>query len=318
MGAKAMLFDEIFGSYYQAAALVLREAVKGTLTQNKLNELIQSEAFSESMLAIPQGLQGEKWRLLHRDLTTPIEQPPTMPITLLQKRWLKALLLDPRVQLFSPDTTGLEDVKPLFTPDMFVYYDQYADGDNYNDPDYITHFRTILRAIQEKRNLFLDYSSSRGRHMGIILTPHRLEYSEKDDRFRLIASNSARNWIINLAGIISCRIADREDLSQLHSRREASVVFELTDRRNAMERVLLHFSHLKKETEKLDDDRYRVTLHYDPQDETEMVIRILSFGPAIRVLEPRNFVDLVKQRIDRQMTFASFLPCGDADDLIQS
>ena len=79
-----------------------------------------------------------------------------------------------------------------------------------------------------------------------------------------------------------------------------TIVFELEDRRNVLERVLLHFSLLKKETKKLDDRRYRVTLQYDRGDETEMVIRILSFGPLIRVVEPESFIALLRERIERQ------------------
>ena len=81
--------------------------------------------------------------------------------------------------------------------------------------------------------------------------------------------------------------------------------------RNALERVLLHFSHLQKETERLDDIHYRVTLCYDKQDETEMVIRVLSFGPMIRVTEPKRFVALLRQRIERQMQFAANMPGTD-------
>ncbi len=312
-----MLFNEIYGSYYRVTALALREAVKGDLTRKRLNDLIQNEAFSESVLALPQGLQGENWRLLRRDLTTPVQAEPTVPLTLMQKRWLKALLLDPRIRLFDPDTTGLEDVPPLFTPDMFVWYDRYANGDDYNDPAYAARFRVILQAIRERRRLSLTYDSRRRGQIRTVVTPHHLEYSEKDDRFRLIASNRRRNWTINLSGITACEIVDGEDLSPYHRGKTSRLTFELVDRRNALERVLLHFSHLEKETERLDDERYRVTLHYDPQDETELVIRILSFGPVIRVLEPSRFAEQVRQRVERQMTFAPFLPGPDRGKAVE-
>ena len=296
-----MLFNEVFGSYYQVTALVLCEAVKGNLTQKGLTELVQERAFLESVFALPQGLLGEKWRLLHCDLTTPIQEGPTMPLTLMQKRWLKALLLDPRIQLFAPDTSGLEDVEPLFRPDMCVTYDRYHCGDSYTDPEYIAHFQTILKALREKDNLYVRYSSSRQRQIGILLTPHYLEYSEKDDRFRLIASDRKRDWIINLAGISSCELVEGGILRSYQPKMKRRMTFELVDRRNALERVLLHFSHLEKETERVEEDCYRVTLYYDPQDETELVIRMLSFGPVVRVLEPVRFIDLLRQRIERQM-----------------
>ena len=84
------------------------------------------------------------------------------------------------------------------------------------------------------------------------------------------------------------------------------VTFELEDRRNALNRVLLHFSHLEKETKRLDEGRYRVTLTYDRQDETEMVIRILSFGPVIRVTEPESFISLLRERIEKQKAVRNF------------
>lgn len=87
-----------------------------------------------------------------------------------------------------------------------------------------------------------------------------------------------------------------------------SVSFELEDRRNALDRVLLHFSHLEKETKRLDDRRYLVLLKYDRQDETEMLIRILSFGSAIKVVEQESFISLLLDRIEKQKQLATFSP----------
>ena len=72
------------------------------------------------------------------------------------------------------------------------------------------------------------------------------------------------------------------------------------DKRKSLERVLLHFAHFAKEAEKLDQHLYRITIMYDKEDETELVIRILSFGPMIKVIAPLYFVDLIKQRLLQQ------------------
>ena len=303
-----MLFHEIYGSYYDSVAAILRRAVEGSLTAREMTALVRKKAFSDSLLAILQGLQGEQWRLLCRDLTTPIVEAPTMPLTLLQKRWLKALLLDARIQLFAPDMTGLEDVEPLFTPDMFVYFDRYADGDDYADPGYIGRFQTILQSLRDRQDLSVCFETGQGWRLKTTVTLQILEYSEKDDRFRLVASDFKRSWIINLSRLISCEPAGRQAQAPPRTEARSKVTFELTDLRNALERVLLHFSHLQKETEKLDEFRYRVTLQYDSRDETEMVIRVLSFGPVIRVTEPERFVKLVRQRIEKQMQFTAHMP----------
>ena len=59
---------------------------------------------------------------------------------------------------------------------------------------------------------------------------------------------------------------------------------------------MTHFADLQKQTEKV-DDYYRVKVFYEKEDETEMIIRILSFGPMVKVIEPESFVYLIKERL---------------------
>lgn len=295
-----MLFHEIYGSYYRATAAILRQAARGALTGRELTALVQRHGFGESLLTIPDALRGERWLLLHRDLSSALTGEPELPLTTLEKRWMKALLLDPRIQLFDADPTGLEEVEPLFTPDQVVCYDRYTNGDDFQDPGYIARFRTILRALREKSALYVRFQTGKVKKTQLVVTPHHLEYSEKDDRFRLVAASARRRWIINLGRLEACALSASERYSPLPEADMEQVTFELTDRRNALERVLLHFSHLEKETKRLDEDRYRVTLRYNREDETEMVIRILSFGPVLRVVEPEHMIALLRRRVERQ------------------
>ncbi len=313
-----MLFHEIYGGYYRTVSAILYDAVNGTLTKKRLNELVQIHAFGESFLSIPDSLTGERWRLLHRDLTAELESAPERPLSLLEKRWLRSLLLDPRIRLFDVDMHGLEQVKPLFTPDMFVFFDRYADGDDYHDPGYIARFKTILTALREKKDLYISFTSGRQQQPSLVVTPHTLEYSEKDDCFRLIASGFRRDWVIRLSRVTDCAIVENSRSLPPRPPKAETLVFELEDKRHALERVLLHFSHLEKETKRLDETHYRVTLQYDRADKTEMVIRILSFGPMIRVLEPQRIIDELQKRIERQRVLAAFLPGEAAPDMIQS
>lgn len=113
MGVRQMLFSEIYGSYFNVVAAVLSEAAENTLTTGKLTAIVQEKAFAESVLSIPAALQSGAWPLLDSGYHTVLRGKPTMPLTTLQKRWLKALLSDPRIALFDPDMRGLEDVEPL-------------------------------------------------------------------------------------------------------------------------------------------------------------------------------------------------------------
>lgn len=309
-----MLFHEIYGTYYQVTAEVLKKASAGLLTRESMMKLIREKAFGESGLSIPDGLTGESWRLLHRDLTSSLDNPPSTPITTLEKRWLKALLLDPRIQLFSPDTSGLADVEPLFTPEMIVYYDRYTDGDPFTDPEYIQHFQCILKALKERTNLHVRCRVRRGMKYDLLLTPHHLEYSEKDDQFRLIAAGAERDWILNISGITECAIDHADSVRAPREQKKRAVTFELMNHRNALDRVLLHFSHLEKVTRRLEDNCYQVTLYYDPNDETEMLIRILSFGRVIRVIAPDGFIRKMEKRISSQLQLIAAFHCDKEDD----
>ena len=298
-----MLFNEIYGSYYNTVAQILSEAVSGELTESRINGIILEKAFAESMLTIPAKLKSGEWPLIKSDLSTPIRHSPTMPLTTLQKRWLKAILADRRIALFAPSAEGLEDVEPLYLPDTFVYFDRYSDGDDYESENYVRNFRTVLTALREKRKLRVRFVGHRGVRESYLCIPEKLEYSSKDDKFRLQASAGGRPVTVNIGRIRTCEALDKysaEEYTPTKSKTR-TLVLELTDERNALERVMLHFSHFEKETEQIDETHYRVTLRYDLYDETELVIRIMSFGPVLRVVSPRSVYDDIRERIEKQM-----------------
>ena len=302
-----MLFHEIYGSYFHAVAAVLTEASEKALTDKRMTELVAAKAFAESTLSIPTALRQEAWPLLDRDLHTVIRQAPSTPLTILEKRWLKALLLDPRIALFAPDTAGLEDVEPLYQPDTFVRFDQYSDGDPYADETYIACFRTVLQAIHERKMLRIRFRGHTGARHSLACTPYRLEYSAKDDKFRLLAAGKRSTHIVNLARVRSCEPLDEYIPEDFHlpQLRTKELTMQLYDERNALERVLLHFSHFEKETRRLSDGSYQIKLLYDADDEIELLIRVLSFGPVLKVLAPTDFVNLLKERLSRQGCFFS-------------
>lgn len=301
-----MLFSEVYSSYFRTVEAILTEAVKGGLTEQRLTELVREKAFAESVLTIPSNLKDGTWPLLTEDLRTPLRSVPQMPLTLLEKRWLKALLQDPRIRLFSLSEAGLEDIEPLYAPDTFVYFDQYNDGDPYDDPDYIAHFQTILQALREKRKLRITFTGARGKRNTWVFVPYKLEYSVKDDKFRLLTAQTYYGTV-NLGRIEACEILGPYSPAAFHlpQVKMDTLVMELTDERNALERAMVHFSHFEKETERIDGDRYRVTLRYSREDETELVIRLLSFGPVLKVLSPQNMVDELRKRIQRQRWLSS-------------
>jgi len=225
-----------------------------------------------------------------------------MPLTLLQKQWLKALTLDPRFRLFGIELPGLEDIAPLFTPADFVVYDRYGDGDPYEDEGYIARFRLILQAIGEKHPLRLQIRNRKGSLVWVRGYGQRLEYSEKDDKFRLLLTDRRNDSIINLARITDCSLLPVGALPahRMHKKEALELTLRIRNERNTLERCLLHFAHFKKRVERIDRLHYTLYLSYDREDETEVLIRILSFGPFVEVLRPATLREQIIARLKTQ------------------
>ena len=303
------VFSEVYGTYYNIVAKILGQALSGRLTLEQLKRIVYKEGYEESALELLPALEDESWLLLTKDFKTPLQYKPTMPLTLLQTRWLKALLLDERVRLFFTDAElaeeekALQEVEPLYRPEQFVFFDRFVDGDDYKNARYRENFQQIMQAI--KQRVAVDASYRTNKDNVIVwtnLVPVTLEYSAKDDKFRLQGMAGARHVTLNLGKIITVELGEPlEKEPPQHAVPQEKLVLELVDERHTMMRALMHFSDLAKETEKLDDTHYLLTVYYDKSDETEMVYRVLSFGPTMKVKEPEGFVELVKERLTEQM-----------------
>ena len=307
-----MLFSEIYSAYYNTVASIISCSQQGKLDSDLLFKIVKESAFPESFMTIGSALETGKWPLIKKDYSTNIQNIPTMPLSVLQKRWLKALCNDKRIRLFVSDEVlerlknQLQDVEALFNENDYYLYDKYSDGDPYDDPDYIKNFRTALEAIHQKKTISVEYTGRFGQQKRFICAPCKIEYSEKDDKFRIISKVRNRHSILNIARINSCELTENykvDDISEedLPENRRTSVILEIYDERKAMERVMLAFAHFEKSAVQISDDVYQLTLNYDSFDEIELVVRVLSFGPMVKVLEPESFRNLIQERISKQI-----------------
>lgn len=296
-----MIFSEWHSVYYHTVAAILTRSLQGGMSEGELRQLVVDTAFAESAATILPALRSEKWQLLHPDGTTPLHHIPTMPLTLLEKRWLKAISQDPRIALFRVTFPDLDGVEPLFTREDYRIYDQYADGDPFGDGAYLAHFHLLREAIRTHSPVRITMVNRHGREVRVRFFPQGFEYSVKDDKIRVLASG-CRFRYFNLARITQCAYYHGSGPWNERPRAEQvrEVTLEITDGRNALERVMLHFAHFEKQAERSGEDRYLLHIRYYENDETEMVIRVLSFGPYVRVLRPDTFVALIRERLIAQ------------------
>ncbi len=297
-----MIFSELYSAYYNAVAKIISAIQNGEKDEKKLLKQVEKYAFGESFLTILPSLKSQKWQLVDSDMSTPIENPPQMPLTDIQKMWLKAISLDPRIKLFGVEFEGLEDVSPLFTPSDYYIYDKYGDGDLFEDEAYIKKFRFFLDAIRDKAVVKISLKNRRGNETYTKVLPIRMEYSEKDDKFRIITSGCRYVSVANLSRITKYgRYYGEFSKSPKQKTKEyKTLVMEINDYRNTCERCMLHFAHFEKQVEKIGDKQYILRIKYDIDDESEMAIRILSFGPTVKVLEPESLIWIIKDKLKKQ------------------
>lgn len=327
-------FSEIYGCYYEIAAKILACADIDAVSKQEILDITERLGFAESGLTIPDKLLSGQWAFLDKtetgDYVSRLDHAPHMPLTLLQKRWLKTLLLDKRICLFLNDTAltelavALKDITPLWSSEQFYYYDRYENGDDFSSENYRHNFRMIVDAARAGCTVRFDYTSSKGKHGRAHCLPLKIEYSPKNDRFRLIAlrypfDKRSVTYCYRFDGIRNVRIsdADQDDKTSLKASRisRETLIHEIYDtepvrlhiqnRRNALERTMLHFANYDKDTRQLNEDTWECCIYYDSSMETELLIEILSFGPVVKVAGPDSFVNLIRERLKKQMSLTS-------------
>ena len=145
------------------------------------------------------------------------------------------------------------------------------------------------------------------------LVPARLEYSVKNDKFRLLAlkqtnTSKMKLEILNLSRIQIVRLTEKTlsastDLNQIirDTYYKEPVRLHIINKRNALERAMLHFANYEKNTRKIDQDTYECLIYYNQMMETELLIEVMSFGPMLKVVGNDRFLKSLKTRLRRQL-----------------
>ena len=313
------LYSEIYNCYYNIIHSLL--SMDHPFTDAELSAVVAEKGFDETMLYLIPKLNSGEWQLFRKEndiyISTLSHNPPFV-LSMLQKRWLKSILLDARIRLFADDDTltslcdALNDIEPLFSPSDFYIYDRFTDGDDYDSDNYRRTFRIILSAIENKQYLNISFQSHKNNRIHYWYLPCKLEYSLKNDCFRLLALEVRKHshyvfHIINLSRITDISETGKyayhiPDINKYITKDYNSepVTLLISNERNALERAMLQFANYKKNTVKIDDNTYQCEIYYNKSNETELLIEVLSFGPAIRVVGSEHFLELIRQRLQKQ------------------
>ena len=308
-----MIFDEVYSLYYNTVTEIINKLARdGVIFESDIEAIAQKNGVNH-FKDITEPLILNDWNLSEptkefepkkgSKIKSLISAEISIPLSTIQKRWLKAITLDPRFQLFDIKIQGLEDVEPLFSMENYVVFDKNINGDDYSDPEYQKKFKFCLNAIREKKPVVLGRVKRNGGKSYIICQPTDLEYSEKDDKFRVRVSGSKYVNIINLSSVFSYEYFQDEFINydcQISNKKQ-QVTLLVTNTRKTLERLMLHFAHFRTSVQKMNEpDQYKVVIEYDEEDMSEMVIRILRFGSYVEVLAPSEFRKAVVTKLKAQ------------------
>ncbi|MGX7265592.1 hypothetical protein ACWOEF_16470 [Enterococcus crotali] len=310
------LFHEIYGQYFAIAEKILRQL---PLNKNEIQQMIEENGYGETPFHFSDAFFNEEdaWHLVKpdaQDYQSILRQLPQRPVTLLEKQWLKTILQDEKISLFLTEAeqlhllNQLQEVSVLFGPEDTVYYDQFQTDDRFQDTEYQRNIHLLVEGIQKRLYLEIDYQ---GLENQTIIThkikPDKIEYSHKNNKFRLKAKRQTRrgNWencLLNVSEIQAVRLlAQHFENENLQRTTEKSITCLLKDERDTLERAIFHFSNYRKVTQKLEGEAmYQLTIFYLAQDETELLIQVMSFGPFLKVTAPNRFIQQIQYRLRKQ------------------
>ena len=280
------IFSEIYGCYYNIIYRLLSDYRK--ISDKDISDIINEKGFGESMLFLLPKLNDDEWNLFG-------EARPefSMPLTDYQKAWLKTILMDKRIGLFLTDEERdgmlekLSAVESLFEQNDIYATDIFLDGDDYENDTYRENFRSVVDAIKNHEVLDIEYSQAPGKRLRHYYIPCRIEYSIKNDCIRVYCIEKKKTGKLQLINLGKIK------------------------ERNALERFMLQFANYKKNTsryvEKRDDGFdgsenpiYKCEILYSSDNETELLINILSFGPVVKVIGSERFLNQLRERLKMQ------------------
>ncbi|HOQ38168.1 MAG TPA: WYL domain-containing protein [Acetivibrio sp.] len=344
------LFSEIKNRYFQLMFRIINECAGGK-TKNEIMKIIDEGEFEQKVigknqesfadLVLNKCEADENFNLLTerngvyypsvgnsycpegstRD-TAKKEDLLPLPVrfSMIEKAWLKSLLDKEGIRMvLSKETIDKlqEELQEIDTP----IRDEYFELTNTiklpaipNRETYEENFRILLNAIiQEKAIRYNNIDKKGNKYSDRLALPVSIEYSMRDDRFRvsMYLLDENRPIMANIFTLSDIRIVeeeisiDRETAKRLlfeQKYSEEPIVLEVTDKKAAMERCFMCFSGMERTARSLGNNKYEIRLNYYLFEEENLIRNIISLGPYVKVISPQRIADEVISRVKKAIS----------------
>lgn len=346
----AALFNELFSKY----SIVLANAIMQYSTQPKvkLQDIMEKEIKNNFTYYTAEELSKAVEALIEyakeKELINQAGKPrfivqkedylyQLLPITKIECRWLLTVLNSPLAKLFIRDEQivqlkeGLRSVPfyiSEFPMEQINYFDRYnkeiCEQQSQNEKAVAKSryskmenyfLEKIYQAMMSETKVGITYKNWKGEEKFTICAPACLEYSRRDDIFRIWHVDSEEEKIQKI-NVNRIRKIENQTIQKYSLQNEQQKILKIQDKtmkkieiefyegtRNLPDRILTEFSVWRKKcTYDMKTRKYRMTLYYPELDEKEILIRLLSYGAYIKMIESEDgyIYNEIKQRIEKQ------------------
>lgn len=332
------LFHEYKNKYFHLVFRILNLAKNG-LYKDEIIRLIENEEYDEKVIGKDfktfEGMllnqyskeanfnfleerEGQYYSILNNEDSIPLK----VRFSKLEKYWFNGMIKEPVVQsLLGKETlekleTALTDVKEKGSNKVIEFTNKVQNDFDIDLEKLTKDFYIILEGIiNEKPIIYSNVDKNGNEYNNQLAIPIRIEYSLKDDKFRasLYSLEENRSIMVNLHTLKEVKIAHnfnskvkREDvLKKLKEKKysEVPITIELEDIRGAMERCFMSFSSFERNSRTISKNKYEIDIYYYTFEEDEVVRKIMSLGPYVKVKSPGRVREIVIDKIKKAFMF---------------
>lgn len=312
------LFNDYKNRYYRCIQNIINQIYNGEKYDKKDIRKILHNAYLEEESILVNELVNKNFFKFEDDIVK-LRIDYNIPIRLndLELAYLKMFVEDDEFNKVLNDEI-LEKLKKNLNDVQSLDYNKFWKRENidkYGDSLKNNEIRNNILILEEAilNNKYIKYSS-KNRNGDIfenkIAYPYKIEYSIKNNKYRLIIFFDNRAIKINIDSITNIKILEERDVLEkekiqiqdfIKNRKNIGepLVLKIEDNNNTLDRCFNLFSAYDKKYYYDTDNNLILNIYYHNFDEAEIVRDILSLGKSVIVLEPKKIRNKVVERILR-------------------
>ena len=322
------LFHEYKNKYFHLVFTILSLAKEG-ITEDEIIKLIQENGYNdyefidknrstfrekilnkclneENNLNLLKEKDGKYYPIIEKEGEIPLK----VRFTSLEKQWLKDLIENEKAKILLGEEIvnklkeNLKDVENLAYGNIQIT-NRTLPEESIEDKDFREKFFTILKGILESKAIIYTNIDRNGNvYKNQRAIPIRIEYSLRDEKFRVsfYSIEEKRPVMTVMDNLTKVSLGDKVSRKDIFSKIknkyvDKPIILQVKDERSAMERFFMSFSSYERYARVIEKDVYEIELYYYSFQKEEIIRKIISLGPYVKVKSPENIVETIMERI---------------------